>query len=399
MFFSEMTAWDFIYQRAPSLRMRGRPVYRRFCARRGGVNFVPIYGEQSGGRLSAEEGDMTARTALVLQGGGALGAFEFGAARALYENNLMPDVIAGASIGAITAALLARPAKGLKPLEALAAFWKKVTVPGALFPLPLRPYASFLGNPHFFALRLDVFAWPTWTYFYETEPLRGTLGELVDLVGLANRRASPRLLVSATDVEAGEVAYFDSGEQGLSLDHIMASGSLPPAFPDTVIGKRSYWDGGLFDNTPLGAVLNRLDASADTDRTIYVVNLFPNKGPIPRNMPAVAERMKNLQFANKTLQDIKLLCRFNEVAELMGALESLPEDHPVKQDGAYKAVKERGYVRVPRIVTITPAEPSKEFGDADFSPEAMEKREKQGYAQALKAQRAPPQDPCSALGR
>jgi NTE family protein len=339
-----------------------------------------------------------ARTALVLQGGGALGAFEFGAARALYENNV---VIAGVSIGAITAVLLARPANG-KPLDALAAFWKKVTVPGEWFPPPLRPYASFLGNQHFFTPRLDYFNWPTWTYFYDTEPLRRTLKELIDLDKLQQPGGDPVLLVSATNIEQGQIKYFDS-KQGLSLDHIMASGSLPPAFPMTVIdqqapiSKQSCWDGGLFDNTPLGAVLDRLDKTPDADRTIYVVNLFPNKGPIPSNMVGVAERMKNLQFANKTLEDIKLLCRFNQVAELMEMLESLPEDHPVKRDKAYKAVKKQAYVRVPRIVAITPPEPSAEFGDADFSPEALDKREKQGHAEALMALAAPPQDPCSFL--
>src|ERR1700756_5692800 len=95
-----------------------------------------------------------ARSALVLQGGGALGAFEFGAARALYEKDIVPDVIAGVSIGAITAALLARPAPGMTSLQALEAFWKKVTVSGELLLPPLRPYASFLGNPHFFTPRL-----------------------------------------------------------------------------------------------------------------------------------------------------------------------------------------------------------------------------------------------------
>ena len=335
-----------------------------------------------------------ARSALVLQGGGALGAFEFGAARALYENNLAPDVIAGVSIGAITAVLLARPAPGMDPLQALADFWKKVTVSVEFLPPLLQPYASFLGNRHFFIPRLDYLNWLNWTYFYETEPLKRTLRDLVDLDRLQQRDAEPLLLVSATDVEKGQIKYFDS-QEGLSLDHIMASGSLPPAFPMTAIGQQSYWDGGLFDNTPLGAVLDRLDTAADTDRTIFVVNLFPNEGPIPKNMLGVAERMKNLQFANKTLEDIKLLCRFNEVAELMETLGSLPEDHPIKQDGAYLALKKRGYVRVPRIVLITPPEPSEEFGDADFSPEALETREKQGHAQALKALAAQPQEPCS----
>jgi NTE family protein len=330
-----------------------------------------------------------ARSALVLQGGGALGAFEFGAARALYEQNLAPDVIAGVSIGAITAVLLARPVGTLGPLGALEAFWKRVTVPGYLFPPALRPYASFFGNANFFTLRPDFLTWPvtgfSWTHFYKTQALRDTLTELVDLDTLRQPGVDPLLLVSATNLKEGQIKYFDSRNDELSLDHIMASGSLPPAFPMTTIGKELYWDGGLFDNTPLGAVLDRLDPAADVKRTIYVVNLFPNKGPIPDNMLGVVERMKNLQFANKTLEDLKLLCRFNEVAELMEALETLPKTDPLRQHQAYKTVKKRGYIRVPRIVSITPPEPAPEFGDADFTPETMKTRESQGHAEALKA--------------
>jgi NTE family protein len=341
-----------------------------------------------------------ARSALVLQGGGALGAFEFGAARALYEQNFRPDLIAGVSIGAITAVLLARPVKRLGSLGALGAFWKRVTVPGFLFPPPLRPYASFWGNPHFFTLRPDFLSWPFsglfWTYLYEMKPLKETLSELVDLEELLNPDVDPLLLLSATNVREGQIEYFDSRKGGLTLDHILSSGSLPPAFPMTRIGEQCYWDGGLFDNTPLGAVLDRFDQTAGAQRIIYVVNLFPNKGPIPETMPGVAERLKNLQFANKTLEDLKLLCRFNEVADLMEALESLPRDHPIRGHAAYEAIKQRGYIRIPRMVSITPPGPSPEFGDADFSPEAIAKREKQGHAEAIKALSAGPRDPCSA---
>ena len=90
-----------------------------------------------------------------------------------------------------------------------------------------------------------------------------------------------RLLVSATDLKEGQIEYFYSQKESLTLDHIMASCSMPPAFPMTVIDRKPYWDGGLFDNTPLGAVLDKLDNEADVDRTVYVVNLFPNKAPIP----------------------------------------------------------------------------------------------------------------------
>ena len=291
-----------------------------------------------------------ARTALVLQGGGALGAYELGAARRLYkEDAFAPDIIAGVSIGAITAVLLARPALGLKPLEALEAFWQKVAVSAPFLPAFLRPYASALGDPNFFVPRLDYYALPNWTSLYDTEPLRQTLSQLVDLKALADPKAAPGLLVSATDVEAGQIEYFYSREKGLSLDHIIASGSLPPSFPMTVIGDKTYWDGGLFDNTPLGAVLDRLDNAAGADLAIYVVNLFPNEAPVPRNMQEVTVRTQNLQFANRTLEDVKMLRRIDEVAALMEALENLPGSNPLKNDPAYQAVAKRHYIRVPRI--------------------------------------------------
>jgi NTE family protein len=330
-----------------------------------------------------------ARTALVLQGGGALGAYELGAARRLYKDEAFaPDVIAGVSIGAITAVLLARPATGLKPLEALEAFWQKITVSGLFLPPPFRPYASVLGNPNFFVPRLDYYALPAWTNIYDTEPLRLTLAQLVDLEALADPEAAPGLLVSATDVEAGEISYFYSHDEGLSLDHIVASGSLPPSFPMTVIDGKSYWDGGLFDNTPLGAVLDRLDGSVGADRTIYVVNLFPNKAPVPRNMPEVTARTQNLQFANKTLEDVKMLRRIDEVADLMEALESLPDGNPLKDNPAYQAVAKRHYVRVPRIVPITRPDQVSGFGASDFSPETIEQRANEGYKQTELALRA-----------
>jgi hypothetical protein len=144
----------------------------------------------------------------------------------------------------------------------------------------------------------------------------------------------------------------------------------------------------LFNNTPLGAVLDKLDNAAGMDRTIYVVNLFPNKAPLPSNLLEVQARMKNLQFANKTLKDLEMLCRLNEVAKLIEAIELLPEGNPLKDDPAYEAVKKRGYIHVPRIVSITPPEPVDEFGDSDFSPYAIQKRAEEGYAQTMKALRA-----------
>jgi NTE family protein len=325
-----------------------------------------------------------ARSALVLQGGGALGAYELGAARALYEvDDFAPDVIAGVSIGAITAALLARPARGLKPLHALEAFWEKVAMLGSLLPASL--YASLFGNPNFFMPRHDYFSFPSWTYIYDTSPLRETLSQLVDLAALADRNAVPGLLVSATDVEEGQIRYFYSRDESLSLDHIVASGSLPPSFPMTSVDGKSYWDGGVFDNTPLGAVLDRLDQTVGADRTVYVVNLFPNKAPIPGSLIEVAQRVQSLQFANKTAEDLKLLRRFDQVAALMNALEALPGGNPLKDEDAYKKVKEQKYIVVPRIVPITRPNHVGALDGSDFSQETIKRRAEEGYVQTKAA--------------
>jgi predicted acylesterase/phospholipase RssA len=328
-------------------------------------------------------------TGLVLQGGGALGAYELGAARRLYKDgSFAPDVIAGVSIGAITAVLLARP-KGGSPIAALEEFWRLVTVQD-FFALPgTQGYGSLLGNPRFFVWRHDLINAPNWTYLYDTGPLAATLRGLVDTEALADPAARPRLLVSATDIVAGEIEYFDSEKHSLTIDHILASGSLPPSFPATTIGKTAYWDGGLFDNTPLGAVIDRLAPKADVRRVVYVVNLFPNKGPLPLTMPAVLTRMSNLQFANRTAQDLKLMERFNEVAALMDALAALPPSHPVFEDAAvrvaYEAARERHYVAVPDIVPITQPEQVEGIGGSDFSPETIARRAAEGYRMAEKA--------------
>ena len=322
-------------------------------------------------------------TGLVLQGGGALGAYELGAARRLYrDKHFAPDVIAGVSIGAITAVLLARP-KGRAPLEALEEFWRLVTVNGWWMPPGAADYAALFGNRHFYVPRLDVIDLARWTYIYDTAPLAATLASLVDVDALGDRTATPRLLVSATDITAGAITYFDSADKGLTIDHILASGSLPPSFPATMVGGKAYWDGGLFDNTPLGAVIDCLAPKGRVRRVIYVVNLFPNKAEMPRTMQDVFTRMVNLQFANRTASDMALMTRFNEVAALMDAMADLSEDDPVFKNArlasALGVLHDRGYVAVPDIVNITRPEQVEGIGGSDFSSQTIEKRAAEGY--------------------
>ena len=326
--------------------------------------------------MSTQQGVLRA---LVLQGGGALGAFELGVARVLYgEEGYRPDLIAGVSIGAITASLLARPRNG-NPLATLEAFWQEVAVSAPWLPEPFRPYASALGNPHFFMPRMDVWSLPWWTNIYTTAPLRETLARLIDLEALADPDALPRLLVTATDIEKGQITPFYSAEGGLTLDHILASGALPPGFPMTRIGAAAYWDGGLFDNTPLGAVIDHMDPAPEraAERDIIVVNLFPNKGPVPSTMTEAAQRALNLMFANKTASDISLLKRFNAIAGLLDFIRADPRWEELAASEAFKAADQR-YVEIPDPLTITRDHPADGMDASDFSPEGIAARVAEG---------------------
>lgn len=326
--------------------------------------------------------------ALVLQGGGALGAFALGAARVLYgERGYRPDLISGVSIGAITAALLARPLGG-DPLAALERFWTLVTVESPWLAAAFQRYASAFGNPAFFTPRTDVWAAATWTSLYDTEPLRRTLAGLVDLKALAEPGLRPRLVVTATDIKAGQIEAFDSDKKGLTLDHILASGSLPPSFPMTLVDGKPYWDGGVFDNTPLGEVLSRLSRTGQGEREVVVVNLFPNAGPVPTDLNEVSQRFLNLTFANKTESDLKLLERFNAVSVLLDQIRGDPDLAGLAESPAFQDA-DRNYVVVPQVLAITRAHQAANGAWTDFSRAGIEALAQEG-AEAARTEIAAP---------
>ncbi|CAN7355683.1 patatin-like phospholipase family protein [Phenylobacterium sp. LjRoot225] len=330
--------------------------------------------------------DPTLAKSLVLQGGGALGAYELGVARVLYgQRGYRPDLVAGVSIGAITSVLLARPKCG-DPLTALEGFWKRVTVAAPWLPDKLEPYASLWGNPNFFMPRGDVWNLPHWTHVYSTVPLRRTLAEFVDEAALADPEAMPRLIMTATDVVEGQIAPFWSGDGGLTLDHVLASGSLPPSFPATTIDGKHYWDGGLFDNTPLGEVIARMkpNKAPPAEREVVVVNLFPNAGTLPTTYAEVRQRMMTLSFANKTASDIQLLMSFNRLALLMREIRTNDDWKALRELPAYKDL-DRGYLEVPNIVDITRTGSLDGAPWSDFSPHGIERLAKAGEEAALEA--------------
>jgi NTE family protein len=252
----------------------------------------------------------TAAKALVLQGGGALGAYQAGVYEALLESDSKLDWIAGVSIGAINAALIAGNAPGER-VARLKEFWDEVSG-GPAQNVPLAwgdravlgqwsaASAALVGIPGFFRPRADLLlmlggAAPVLSY-YDTTPLKATLERLVDFDRI-NRREI-RLSVGAVNVRSGNSTYFDNARQRIGVEHIMASGALPPGFPPVHIDGEDYWDGGILSNTPLQYVLDSYPRTRGL--VILQVDLFSARGPMPRTLSEVVERQKDITYSSRT---------------------------------------------------------------------------------------------------
>ncbi|MBS0249524.1 MAG: patatin-like phospholipase family protein [Proteobacteria bacterium] len=249
---------------------------------------------------------------LVLQGGGALGSYQAGAFEALEEASLEPDWVAGISIGAINAAIIAGNEKE-KRVDRLRRFWDLVSSRVTFPPLSNDNYSRKLfneasaalvaatGAPGFFEPRFppSVLMPPgslQAVSLYDTSPLKDTLLELIDF-DLLNR-GKVRFSIGAVEVQTGNFKYFDTERDTIGPDHIMASGALPPGFPPVEIDGELYWDGGLLSNTPLQYVL---DGGAPlTDMCIFQIDLFSARGRIPENLFDVQTREKEIRYSSRT---------------------------------------------------------------------------------------------------
>jgi NTE family protein len=337
------------------------------------------------------------RTAIVLQGGGALGAYELGVLQALYETRpgFRPAVVAGTSIGAITAAVLGGARSD--PIATLQRLWReKLALPGlGLFGLACPPQfersLAVLGNPGMYRLRTDHLYAP-WlrTSIYDTTPLRDTLSELVDLDRLND--GTTRVIFGAIDVETAESRFFDSHDERLTFDHVVASGSLPPGFsttevanPDRPGDRHSYWDGGLFTNTPLSPAINGLEQTGADDaaqRELIVVELFPMEGTVPGSMPDVFERMVQLQYASRLKLDRRFFDKVDQMVNLLDRIDAeLPPDSPIRQDPSYLQLRRSR--KIDRFMVVTARLGSDLRNASDFSRASIEARIEAGYRDAL----------------
>src|ERR1700704_5124658 len=257
-----------------------------------------------------------AQRVLVLQGGGALGSYQAGAYQALCHHDFEPEWIAGISIGAINAAIIAgNPPE--KRVGRLKEFWEMVSSPvpwnpvskgdhgRSLFNKASAALIATFGVPGFFQPRFPPAPlWPPGSpqsqSYYDTAPLRATLEHLVDFDRINDLKT--RLSVGAVSVTSGNFRYFDNFEfkklgKKIGPEHIMASGALPPGFPSIEIEGEHYWDGGISSNTPLDYVL---DAEINNDLLIFQVDLFSARGLLPVSLLEAAEREKDIRFSSRT---------------------------------------------------------------------------------------------------
>lgn len=331
-----------------------------------------------------------AQRVLVLQGGGALGSYQAGAYQALCRSDFEPDWIAGISIGAINAAIIAgnEPAKRVARLKE---FWEMVSSGSPWVPVPITKgdrerslynetsaavIATF-GTPGFFTPRIPPAPlWPKGSpeaqSYYDTAPLRRTLERLVDFDRINDLKC--RLSVGAVGVTSGNLKYFDNVEfnklgKRFGPEHVMASGALPPGFPSVVIDGEHYWDGGIASNTPLDYVLDR---ETTNDLLIFQIDLFSARGPLPETMLEAAEREKDIRYSSRTrMATDKNRQIHNARKAVRDLIEKLPGD--LKDDPSVTYLREAAKENTVTVVHLIYRSKNYEMSskDYDFSHVAL----------------------------
>jgi len=331
------------------------------------------------------------KVGLVLQGGGALGSYQAGVYQALATTDYLPDWVAGISIGAINAAIIAGNAPEHR-VDRLRTFWDEITEPTSLWPASNGPFAAWqqrasavasllFGQPGFFAPRRpqDLFAPGKYLSYYDTAALRGTLERLVDFDRI-NAPHTTRLSVAAVHVASGHFAYFDSEHVKIRPEHVMASGALPPGFPPVEIDGQLYWDGGLFSNTPLQAMV---DMTPRRSRLIFQVDVFQARGSAPTNLDEVNEREKDIRYSSRTRMITDALKHRHDVRRIINELHKLlpPEIADTPQA---KRLYDHGCVTQMDIALLIyrPNAPQGSAKDYEFSRTTMEARWQAGFSDA-----------------
>ena len=344
--------------------------------------------------------------ALLLQGGGALGAYQGGVYEALAEAGVHPNWVGGISIGAINSALIVGNAPDMR-VQRLRQFWEEVTRnplgdDGLLSPAvtgdQYRGLASQIsagltlafGAPGFFAPRpLPPFAYPSGaveaTSFYDTARLKSTLERLVDFDRINS--GHERLSMGAVNVRSGNFVYFDTTTHTIRPEHIMASGALPPGFAPVEIEGEYYWDGGLVSNTPLEWVL---ESEPRANTLAFQVDLWNARGKRPGNLGEVETRRKEIQYSSRTRANTD---HFKHVQRLRNTVAALLDDLPenMKNHAAVdilRPVAERKTYNIVHLI-YRARDHEGHAKDYEFSRASMRAHWQAGYQDTVRTLRHP----------
>ena len=361
----------------------------------------------NGAAAPAKRPDLPGQVVLVLQGGGALGAYQVGVYEALHEAGIEPDWVIGTSIGAINAALIAGNAPANR-MHRLRDFWGRIEQDVGHDPLRfLTGLSNVTANLATITRGIGAFFVPNpmaWfsthaqlgienAAYYTTAPLRDTLSGMVDLEHCAEHQI--RLTVGAVNVRTGEMRYFDSRDETVGIEHVLASGALPPAFPAVRIGGDPYWDGGIYSNTPIEAVL---DDKPRKDSLIFTVHMWNPDGPEPESLWQVVGRQKDIQYASRAKSHI---ARQQQIHHLRHIIRELAKELPESIRNSPKAKELASWgcgttMHVARLVAPK-VDGEDHTKDIDFTPAGIRERWREGYADTRRMiERAPwraPVDP------
>jgi NTE family protein len=323
------------------------------------------------------------RIVLVMQGGGAPGAYQAGAYQALHEAGVEPDWIIGTSSGAINGAIIAgnEAADRVKRLEE---FWGHLDT---RLPEPLGQLAALVvGVPGFYYLN-PALAWGVdarvgieRAAMYLVEPLKKLLPTVVDF-NLINS-GKTRLTLGLTNVQTGQIRYFDSRQEKIGLEHVLGSSALPPSFPAVLIDEEYYWDGGVFSNSPIEVVF---DEEPRQSSVVFTIQVWHTRGPQPQSLHHAFMREKDILFGSRSKTHIMQQAKLHRMRRIIRELvDMLPEEQ--KHSPRVKELASWSCTTTMHLVEINaqPIEGETNARDYDFSRAAVQARWRAGHADACR---------------